>query len=716
MAMASEALPGEGEEWQNGELEQKDGRENEDDDYEGDRGIDPQARSADPTRWKPQGSEEEIEDEAPRSSREKIRYTMERRRREMNAPVDFSDKDAQEMWNSSQMECRPFKDPNFQRKMQVDRGDQEGRLKLSKNIQVGSEMSVPASLQAEPQDADAEQAEGELKSARVVQFLRNVRGAYETGLQQNEVFDLLEDELAGLGDDEAVPESKTEGSISEYQSLTDVEFCRGKSVSSVDWLPNARGVVAMALISRASLEERLATSGQLNNAYILVWNFVDPIHYQLQRTLRSPFEVTSFRFNPSLPNVVAGGLQNGQVALWETQNVDDSSPQGGSKRNAGQEQGDDRNASPILDPIHLSVIESSHTAPVSDVAWIPKACEVDKLSRLTNQQNQHGEISFEATEELNQFATIALDGKLLIWDMRVKRDMRAQEYIWTPLIALTLYRSDRSVELSGTRFDLNPHEPTLYAVGMNGEVCFARFGRQDEDHELGEPVLLEKAHAGPVVAVERHPHPDMSDIILTVAWWGFKIWKEGLETPIFESPRPWDRLTGGCWSPTRVAVLFLTLRDGRVEVWDFLDRSHEPSMTQAVSSASIGCCTFARAKPSRGRQMLAVGDDYGILHVLQVPRNLMRRLPNEEANARQLFEREHARVHYYSQRNRAARTEDHEEPEEQASQPEHPSKRQSLTGRRDSTASGQPSPGDEDDPVEIEYQRIELEVRSKLGV
>lgn len=36
--------------------------------------------------------------------------------------------------------------------------------------------------------------------------------------------------------------------------------------------------------------------------------------------------------------------------------------------------------------------------------------------------------------------------------------------------------------------------------------------------------------------------------------------------------------TSGCWSPSRPGVIFLGDESGKVEVWDLLDSSHEPSL------------------------------------------------------------------------------------------------------------------------------------------
>lgn len=53
-----------------------------------------------------QNSEQEIEEMTVRAKREPIRMIVQRRRREFNQVFRHLDKDAHELWNSSQMECR----------------------------------------------------------------------------------------------------------------------------------------------------------------------------------------------------------------------------------------------------------------------------------------------------------------------------------------------------------------------------------------------------------------------------------------------------------------------------------------------------------------------------------------------------------------------------------------------------------------------------------
>eukprot|EP00878_Enallax_costatus_P023048 GHUV01024498.1.p1 GENE.GHUV01024498.1~~GHUV01024498.1.p1 ORF type:complete len:131 (-),score=20.35 GHUV01024498.1:961-1353(-) len=108
-------------------------------------------------------------------------------------------------------------------------------------------------------------------------------------------------------------------------------------VSAICWVPNRKGVVACACTDPASQTDRLATMGRLTPAYILVWNFRDPIHPEY--VLESPHEVFSFQYNPSNPDIVVGGCYNGQIVVWETEGLETMPPaakqQGKSGRGAG---------------------------------------------------------------------------------------------------------------------------------------------------------------------------------------------------------------------------------------------------------------------------------------------------------------------------------------------------------------------------------------------
>ena len=111
--------------------------------------------------------------------------------------------------------------------------------------------------------------------------------------------------------------------------------------------------------------------------------------------------------------------------------------------------------------------------------------------------------------------------------------------------------------------------------------------------------------------------PFFSELLLSVGGWTFCLWKEGVqEGPIFESSCSDVRRLSGCWCPSRPGVFFIGRTDGYLEVWDLMDRSHEPVMKQNVSGSAL--TTLEPFSLTKDVMLLAIGDSNGTLHLLQV--------------------------------------------------------------------------------------------------
>ena len=111
--------------------------------------------------------------------------------------------------------------------------------------------------------------------------------------------------------------------------------------------------------------------------------------------------------------------------------------------------------------------------------------------------------------------------------------------------------------------------------------------------------------------------PFFSELVLSVGGWTFCLWKEGLhQGPIFESSCSDVRRLSGCWSPSRPGVFFIGRTDGYLEVWDLMDRSHEPIMKQNVSSSAL--TALDPLSLTKELMLLAIGDSNGTLNLLQV--------------------------------------------------------------------------------------------------
>lgn len=197
------------------------------------------------------------------------------------------------------------------------------------------------------------------------------------------------------------------------------------------------------------------------------------------------------------------------------------------------------------------------------------------------------------------------------------------------------------------------------------------------------------------------------EMILSVTDWGFYIWKEGISNCLFSSPAPSSYFTCGAWSPTRPSVIYLGRMDGGVEVWDFSDQSHKPSLFHSVTSAAIASMGFQsvynESDSAVAASQLALGDVDGHLHVLSLPKNLVRPGQKEFDLMKQFFEREEASVEYFAER-RAVLLELREEMEKQAQE----SVKDEVKGEEDYDAKVSAS--------EAAYRRFEAEQKALLGL
>ncbi|KAB1269099.1 WD repeat-containing protein 63 [Camelus dromedarius] len=162
-----------------------------------------------------------------------------------------------------------------------------------------------------------------------------------------------------------------------------------------------------------------------------------------------------------------------------------------------------------------------------------------------------------------------------------------------------------------------------------------------------KPVSLYTVHDGAVHTVQRSPF--YHDIILTVGGWNVAIWKEGVMTgPLLQSCCAPKRYTSGHWSLTRPGVFYIGREDGYLDIWDLLEKTHEPAQSQNICITMITC-----VKPwtfSAKQQFIAIADYFGTLHILEIPWTLSHPSTNEVSSIHYYFEREVKHLEYVEQR------------------------------------------------------------------
>ena len=420
-------------------------------------------------------------------------------------------------------------------------------------------------------------------------------------------------------------------------------------------------------------------------------------------------EITVIKFNPTNDNILVGGAINGQVVLWDLSKQTQTSrkgKKGGRDREKEKvqdregEEGADGVTTPKISWKELSKIETGHKRAVHDLAWIGGGLECNFDGKLIPSGQPGSEAnkmkkSWGGTEQspfviegVRQFITLSGDGHLFIWDIN-KEHMRKDKYRklvqgrqheseipWIPLIKIPLTKPDGSGEVIGLRLYMEDKSVDPYlacCVTEEGEFVQINWAPNEsnnnntnyggEEAARIQPVKMcagllpdsrRVGHHGPALAVQRHPQ--LPDYYLTAGDWCFKIWKLNCSIPIVCSPFIDSNVTAGCWSPTRPSVVFIGTSDGNVQVWDLLDRSHEPILTQVISQDAVTCMQFKPTQEGKKHQAnerteaLAVGTRIGFLHIFRLPKVMVKSKSNEKVDMEKYLEREVQRVKYYEGR------------------------------------------------------------------
>ncbi|ESP02449.1 hypothetical protein LOTGIDRAFT_199692 [Lottia gigantea] len=645
--------------------------------------------------WISFGSEVEIYEETVKENREKVKVLYKRKRKEFGAPVTFSDRDVNDA-KDGYIECVSYEDKNFNlKKMELDKGLQAIPESNASGTQTDWTYPRNANTQYYPREFSEEQQKKMEADKNLQNFLNDAAPRFELALQQNEIMNVFYNDWLHLGDDENTLGSKADNHLKEYQSFTDLQFSKDKKITCIQWHPTIKGVVAVAVSQRLSFDDRVDHGGKIimNPSLILIWSFTDPIHPQL--LLEAPDDIYSFQWCPSDANILAGGCYNGQVVLWDISAVADRLKQRGQnkvKKTTVLPGFEDPNAlkTPVVRYCAVSSIEHSHKARITDIMWVPDHMEINKLGEPKENKNT----------QCVQLMTCATDHCVLIWDTRpikiqqtkdddkgpknpmgVPNTFRHLDLTWKPLLKVQLHKSEPGGDHSPTKFTIHEKQGTrppvskveladkessttggfsynkpasgkekktlqdvkthFYVATEDGEVVYVDWMPQ-KDQDTGKiqtpkPDYYHTIHDGPVSTLQRSPF--FKDIVLSIGGWTLAIWKEGVTSgPILHSCADNIRLTGGHWSPSRPGVFFVAKADGSVDVWDLLDKTHEASMNQSISATAI--TTLFPHQVTQKQQLLAVGDNSGTLHILEIPWSLRHPTNNEQVGVYNYFERE----------------------------------------------------------------------------
>ncbi|NXR61545.1 WDR63 protein, partial [Rhadina sibilatrix] len=657
--------------------------------------------------WVSLGSEKEVEEESFKERDTKIKYKISRVRRKFGAPITFSDKNASDE-KDSYAECTAYEDETFSIKMlERDVGVQVVPKLRETSTQTKWTYPKNASTQYFPRQLSDEAKAETLSSETLKEFLTAVHIRMEIALQQNEIMNVFFDDWKALAEDQEGGEPDVY--LKAYQTFTDVQYLKNRTISCVRWHPTIYGIIALSAREQPSYEEQVNLSNKslLHQSVILLWSFFDPICLQL--VLKAPEDIYCFQFSPSDPNIIAGGCVDGQIVLWDISKheekllsakpvadeiTDLSEDEPSAAAAAVTEQS--RTEPPLVRHCAASSTPYCHTKPITDVHWLP----------CNSEDNQKGGTSESRDENHLQLVTCSPDCSILFWDIpsiehrekflfeKIKEEKRSHmpldvpdtedvDLSWKPLIKINLRERDTNTEYGPTRMSLRElqyhYKPpgkakslsarrtpikekpytemsalssknlevlenisTDFFVGNeDGEVVYSQWKKKIDTHSA-KPVSQKHSqkyalHTETINTLQKSPF--FKDIFLSIGGQKFAIWKEGFTNgPILQSSCSAGRYTAGQWSLTRPGVFFIGRDNGNIDIWDLLKKTHEPSYFQNISKSII---TFiSPSSASEEQHFLAVSDNLGVLHILEICQTLCHPSSNEHASILDYFERE----------------------------------------------------------------------------
>uniref|UniRef100_A0A7M5US50 Dynein intermediate chain 3, ciliary n=1 Tax=Clytia hemisphaerica TaxID=252671 RepID=A0A7M5US50_9CNID len=317
-----------------------------------------------------------------------------------------------------------------------------------------------------------------------------------------------------------------------------------------------------------------------------IWDIENPNKPDF--TLKPVSPLVSIEYNPKDAHVLVAGSYNGQLGFWDT-------------RKGSQ-------------PVEVTPIEKSHRDPVYDVKFI---------------QSKTGTECF----------TTSTDGYIYWWDIRK---------LGEPTEHLYLNKNPKENKpMGGLVLEYEPTMPTKFMVGTEQGVVLScnRKAKTPAD----KIVCSFSQHYGPIYALQRNPFFPKN--FLTVGDWVARLWSEDLrDSSIMWTKMHMSCLTDGCWSPVRPGVFYSSRMDGVLDVWDYLFKQNEPTLSIQVCDEPLNSIKVQ----DQGR-LVACGSHQGTTTLIELSDSLCTLLRHEKSAINAMFERETKREKILEARHREMR-------------------------------------------------------------
>eukprot|EP00397_Hematodinium_sp_SG-2012_P015618 GEMP01015910.1.p1 GENE.GEMP01015910.1~~GEMP01015910.1.p1 ORF type:complete len:689 (+),score=130.35 GEMP01015910.1:117-2183(+) len=340
------------------------------------------------------------------------------------------------------------------------------------------------------------------------------------------------------------------------------ELTKNMATTSAQWNRSNQDLLAVSYGN--------TTKNGGSNGALLFWSLKNPTYPE--RVILTSSGVSAIAFSQLHPNMIAAGMMDGQVCIWDLRRPNDQ---------------------PILES--GGSVSAQSDKKHSDTVW---------------------EATWIAHEGREVLVTTGGDGRVLQWSLSKGLEQKLLMHlkrIPNPDLGSNCWYGHKDGivfrHTAGLGIDFPKNDPSVYlAATEDGLVhrCSTSYYEQYLDTYYG--------HSGPVYKIRHSPF--WSQAFLTCsADWTVRLWTvKGDTCHTCQAHDLCDGVNDVYWSPTNSTAFSAAMDDGRVELWDLAIKPHDPLVIHYPRQQTTPrtCVRFAHSP------VLVSGDSEGGVDIMRI--------------------------------------------------------------------------------------------------
>lgn len=350
------------------------------------------------------------------------------------------------------------------------------------------------------------------------------------------------------------------------------EATRGRNVACLAWNRARPDLLAVGYGS-------FDFSAQAQGGLVAFWSLKNPAYPDF--IIEVPVGATALDFSEASPNLLAVGLYNGSVQIYDVR---------GSFATAGAAVSS--SYAPVLESTHAN---GKHTDPVWKLRWVGSG-----------------------TERGESLMSISTDGRVTQWSiskglehtdlMRLKRVASRAKGGGDKGGAGGKQEAFISRRSSGMTFDFSSRDASVYLAGTeDGSIhrCSTSYSEQYLESYFG--------HTGPVYQLRWSPFLP-THFLSCSADWTVRLWAEDVDEPLVTFQSTNAGVADCQWSPHSSTIFGSVTEDGKLQIWDLTVSTLKPVLSHdVVSDGALTSVLFAEESP-----VVVCGDSNGGVNVFRL--------------------------------------------------------------------------------------------------